>query len=478
MPSAPTETAAPLYVDLDGTLTRSDTLWESFAQALRRRPVNTALLTPVVLAKGRPALKQWLAARGPVDAALLPYSEDVLALIRAARSDGRRVVLATAADVRLAHAIADHLQLFDDVLASDGDRNLKAHRKLEAIRTDAGGVFDYVGDSAADESIWAAARHAYRVGGADDDRFEAVLPRPRTARSLWRAMRPHQWAKNLLVVAPLLLAHELTDPAKWLAVTAAFVAMCVCASSVYLVNDLADIESDRRHPTKRRRPFASGDASIPHGLALAAILPMLGLLVAGLVSTALLATVALYLVVTTAYTFDLKRRTLIDVITLAGLFTLRLGVGVVAAGVMWSPWLLAFSLFLFFSLALAKRYAELDQLRATSGADRAAAGRGYTAGDLPIVGELGVGSGLLSVLVFTLYISGADTAAEQYPSRDLLWLLCPLLLYWIGRIWILTRRGEMPEDPVTFALKDRATYAVAAITVAIAALSASRVLAG
>ncbi|MCA9289928.1 MAG: UbiA family prenyltransferase [Phycisphaerales bacterium] len=465
----------PLCVDLDGTLLATDTLWESFAAAIRRRPLSTPFACLGALRHGRAALKRMLAARGPLRTELLPRRDEVVDFLRAEKAAGRTIILATAADASIARAVASEVGVFDDVIASDGATNLKGSRKLEAIRARVGdGGFDYIGDGAADEPIWSASTTAYRVGrprAGDATRFARVFPTPARGTALLRAIRPHQWVKNILVFVPLLLAHEWRDADRVFAGLLGFLAVSLCASSVYVVNDLADLEPDRLHATKRRRPFASGAASIPAGLFVAGLALSAGLLLAWTVSAPFLAVLALYLVLTTAYTFDIKRRLLLDVVTLAALYTIRVIAGGVATSVDVSPWLLAFSMFVFFSLALAKRYTELSGLDAASAPT--VSGRGYRTDDLQTVSQMGVGSGLLAVLVLSLYVSEADTAAALYPSRDLLWLLCPLMLYWICRLWFITRRGEMHDDPIVFALRDPVSYATAVLAVVVVMASAS-----
>ncbi|HMN97139.1 MAG TPA: UbiA family prenyltransferase [Phycisphaerales bacterium] len=468
----------PLYVDLDGTLISSDTLWELFVVACRRRPLRTPVTCVTGLLRGRAALKQDLGRLASLRPEALPYRSEVVEFLQAQRHAGRRIVLATAADRSIAEGVAGHLRLFDDVLASDGLRNLKGPEKLRAIREQVGAAgFDYIGDSAADEPIWEAATHSFRVGPPrpDDHRFARVFAEPRSAKAILRLLRPHQWVKNLLVFVPLLLAHAWHDPAKLLATLLAFAAISACASGVYVVNDLTDLESDRAHRSKRRRPIAAGAVAIPAAIAVAAGCFALSLGLALLVNWPFVGVLAAYFAVTTLYSLRLKRRMLLDVIVLASLYTVRVIAGGVAAEVEVSPWLLAFSMFLFFSLALAKRYAELAQHPPEPGTK--VAGRGYVAGDLQTVGEFGVASGLLSVLVLSLYVSESATAAALYPSRALLWMLCPLLLYWIARLWFITRRGGMHEDPILFAIKDRASWLVALIAVALVGLATTNLFA-
>lgn len=448
-----------LAVDLDGTLLRSDMLLESFWE-LAARDLAGAASAAFGLGAGRAALKAALADRARVDPALLPYDEAVLAHIRAWRADGGRAVLVTASDQRLARAVADHLGCFDAVHGSDGTTNLKGRAKADFLveRFGAGG-FDYIGDSRADLAVWPRARRAITAGAGKGLRraVEAAhddvvhLGAPGGAGPYLRAMRPHQWAKNALIFLPPLAGH-VTDPRAWAAAFAAFVAFSLVASGVYLLNDLLDLAADRAHPRKRTRPLAAGTLPILHGSALAPALFAAGLMAALIFTPAAFVAVLLgYLALTMAYSLTLKRRLIIDICTLAGLYTIRLIGGGVATGVVLSPWLMAFSIFLFFALAAVKRQAELvsDVARGREGS----AGRSYVVGDLPIMAMMALAAGYVAVLVMALYVSSA-AVQELYSAPFLLWGVCPVLLYWISRVVMLTHRGHMHDDPVVFALRD------------------------
>jgi len=470
--------AAPLYVDLDGTLVATDTLWESCLLFLQRHPLSVWRL-PAWLARGRAAFKHELATRVTLQAEELPYRPEVIGLITEARARGAEVVLATAADNIVAQSIAEHLGQFDDVIASDGSSNLKGRRKLEAIRRHAGErQFAYVGNDRADTPILEAAAVPI-LAAASPALVRALTPRLAALRvigeptgrlrALVRLARPQQWVKNILVLVPLLLSHRVLELPRLGAALAAMIGFSLCASAVYVVNDLFDAHADRLHPRKRRRPIAAGQVTIPQA----------ALLAAGLVTCALLLSVlalplpfvgvlALYFATSQAYSLALKRIAALDVIVLAGLYALRLLAGAVAADVAISAWLLAFALFFFLSLAYVKRYTELDMLRGR-GAD-AAANRGYAVPDLELVRSIGPASGYLSVLVLALYTS-SDAVRALYPSPHFLWFLGPVLLYWITRVWLLAHRGEMHDDPIVFAVKDRTSYVVAgaALLIALAA---------
>jgi 4-hydroxybenzoate polyprenyltransferase/phosphoserine phosphatase len=449
----------PLVVDLDGTLTPTDTLVESLIGLVKQSPLNL-LRAQVWLLSGRAEFKERVAARAGVSAERLPYREPFLAYLRDEKRKGRRIVLATAAHRSIADGVAAHLGLFDAVLATEAGRNLKGEAKLEAIRQSVGGEFVYAGDSAADAAIWKAAKAAVLVSVpprvADAIRREVPVEREFAAEagglSAWlRALRVHQWLKNLLLFVPLLTAFSFLDASK-LAITAvAFLAFCFAASASYVLNDLWDLENDRTHPRKRLRPFASGAIPIVQGLVASAAGLAVALALACAVSRGFVLMLLLYLALTSAYSWVLKERALIDVLVLSLLYTLRIIAGIVAIGLPTSSWLLAFSAFVFLSLALVKRCAELVSL--AQGGEESAPGRDYRVGDLVVLWPLGVGSALSAVVVFGLFISAEETRV-RYATPELLWLVALGLVYWLARLWIKTSRGKMDDDPLVYAVED------------------------
>lgn len=466
-----TETSPPLVVDLDGTLVKTDLLLETASRFVTRHPWQTGRLLGWLLA-GKPVLKARLAEACPLDPAHLPYREDLLAWLRQQRTEGRSLVLATASHRRLAEPLARHLGLFDQVLASDGQVNLSGERKRACLVEGYGqGGFDYVGNSQADVPVWRAARRAYLVSsnpaliaqvgalGKLAQRWDDGRP-PRHL-ALLRAARPHLWVKNLLLLVPLLVAHRYGDGASLAAALLALLVFSLATSSVYLLNDLADLAEDRRHRRKRQRPCAAGDLSL---LDAWLAWPLLLLTAFGIGSMALpwsfLALLAGYFLATLAYSLWLKRLVLVDVLTLAGLYTLRIFAGALVIGVPVSFWLLAFSLFFFLSLAFLKRFSELKSTRLGNKAS-ALPGRGYRQEDLEMVSSLGTGAGYLSILVLALYIQDQHTA-QLYHRPEFIWLACPLLWWWLSRAWLIAHRGEMRDDPVLFALQDRGSWTVAA----------------
>lgn len=457
----------PLCVDLDGTLVRTDTLVEgmvALAGSLRLGTLLGGFLG------GRAALKARVAAAAPVDPALLPYNETLLDYLRAQRAAGRRIVLATAANEATAHAIAGHLGLFDEVIASSATRNLKGSAKAMALVERFGrGGFAYAGDARADLRVWESAGAAVLVDVAPGVARAVRVPverriatRPALAPTLLRAMRPHQWVKNLLVFVPILTANAITDGASWIGGLLAFSAFCAAASGVYLVNDLLDLAADRAHPSKRRRPFAAGAAPLGWGIGLgAALLALAG----GLGwATGFLLVLATYGATSMAYSLWLKRLPLVDVFTLAGLYTIRIFGGGEATGHTLSLWLLGFASFLFLSLALVKRVAELRESSQPPG--RTVAGRGYGPDDLAMLQLFGVASSFSAALVLALYVQ-SEAGSGRFAQPGLLWGIVPLVLLWNCRIWLSTARGYMHHDPILYAVRDRVTWVISLAVVAV-----------
>lgn len=462
----------PLVVDLDGTLTPTDTLVESILQFARQFPLHVLGLLFALL-KGRAHFKAFVAARVQISTAHLPYHEPFLAYLRGEKAKGRRLVLATAAHHSIAQSVCAHLQLFDDVLATGAGRNLKGKTKLESIKQSVGDFFVYAGDSQADIPIWKAAQAAVLVGVspgvAKSIRRSVPIEREFQVDSagpvVWfRALRVHQWLKNLLLFVPLLTNFSFMEMGKLATMTLAFVAFSLMASATYLLNDLWDLENDRIHPRKRDRPFASAKIPIWQGLAVAGAALVAALVLAAGVSKGFFLILLLYLALTSTYSWVLKEYVLIDVILLSLLYTLRILAGAVAISVAISSWLLAFSVFMFLSLALVKRCAELISLEQTGIV--AARGRDYRVTDLDVLLPLGVGAALSAEVVFGLFISAPETQI-RYATPQLLWLVAIGLIYWLARLWIKTTRSEMHDDPVVYALKDRGSRVTVVAMVAV-----------
>ncbi len=446
-------------------------LIESSFAYLKAAPHRFA--SPLIwLAKGgKSTLKTELAAATDIDVTVLPYDPQVVAWLKEERAAGRSLVLATASHKRYAEAIANHLGLFDKIFATDAGTNLSAHRKRDTLIAEFGeSNFDYVGNSHDDIPVWQAAANAYVVNPSSSVERAArklgnvanVIKSSPSIISTWpKSLRIHQWLKNLLIFLPMLAAHQLLDTPKLIESLLAFLTFGLCASSVYLLNDLLDLEDDRHHPTKCRRPLASGSMPLMVGISLFPFCLISAFAMAMLfLPIRYIAVLIGYYVLTLAYSMYLKRFVMVDVVVLAMLYTTRIIAGATAVQVMPSFWLLAFSMFIFLSLAFVKRYAELHSMK--NRGVKQSRRRGYIPDDLPLVSSLGSASGYLSILVLALYIQDSNTA-RLYHHPQWIWLVCPLLLYWISRIWIITHRGVMHDDPIVFAARDKTSIIVVLI---------------
>ena len=466
-------------MDLDGTLVSTDLLYETALIFLARHPLE-AWKIPFWLFEGKAHLKHQLATRCVPDPVTLPYRTEVLAFLEEQKLRGRPLVLATAADRAVAQSVADHLNLFSFVLASNGTDNLAGQHKLNAIQKHCGnGRFGYIGDSRADLGVWERAVDSYVVSSTPAlMRAAAKVCRPmqisglpeRLFAPLLRALRPNQSVKNVLLLVPLFAAHKLGNLVLLQQALLGVLSFSMCASAIYIVNDLLDLQTDRLHPRKRLRPFASGKANIPAGICLSA-----GLIAAAFTVSALALPPAFtwylgtYFFATTAYSLFFKRRLLQDVFVLAGLYTLRLLAGGAASGVSISPWLLAFALFFFLSLAYLKRYSELLLIAERN--QKEASGRGYLAKDNALVESVGPASGYIAVMVLCLYVN-SPAVVDCYSKPSLLWLLCPVFLYWLTRMWFLAGRQTLADDPVVFAATDGVSIlaGIAAVLIVSAAI--------
>jgi 4-hydroxybenzoate polyprenyltransferase len=461
----------PLCVDLDGTLVLTNLLVEGTIAALTNRRLVTQW--PSLLATSRAGLKRKVAAMAPLDVSLLPYNRALLAHLHQQKAAGRRLVLATAADRQVAEAVADFLQVFDEVIASDGAHNLRGEAKAAALVARFGvGGFCYAGNDASDLAVWRVAHSAVVVNApqsiaAEVARFMPVEARfderPSPLRAALSAMRPHQWAKNVLVFVPMIMAHAVTSLAAWGDAMCMFAAFCAMASGIYLFNDLADLAADRQHPRKRRRPFASGALPLIPGALLGGVLMLTGLALASLVGAS--AVIGVYALASISYSLALKEFPLVDVFMLAGLYSIRVFGGGVATGHWASLWLLAFCGFLFLGLALIKRTEEMAAV-ARSGGERVAGRRGYFPGDVQILQSFGCASTFASGVVLALFVA-SDAASSHYTMPGLLWAIVPLILFWECRLWLSTARGHMHDDPVVYATRDWVSWIVAACILAV-----------
>ena len=464
----------PLCVDLDGSLLHTDSLWEACLRLVLNKPYMLPLMV-LWLLKGKAGFKHQLSQNVGLPAQALPYNQALIDYIQSQKQQGRKVILVTASTRQIADDVAAHTGLFDEVMASSEPINLSGKRKAAALVEKFGEKgFVYAANAPVDMAVWqhaaaailvnASAHLERRVGSQFE--VEQVIPKPASRPMLLtilKAMRVHQWVKNLLLFVPLLLAHNWDQLDQLMTVGIAFLAFGFAASAIYLINDLIDLEADRAHTQKKHRPLAAGTLPIPTGIALALLLLLASLAIAVTINIDFLAVLITYLILTTAYSFYLKPVILLDVMTLTTLYTLRIIAGAMAISVPLSHWLLTFSMFIFLSLALSKRFSELHNLK--QGESEKQHARGYHVDDLPVISLFGISSGYISVMVLVLYISDLQADA-LYNSPNWLWFVAIAVLYWISRIWLLANRGELHEDPVLFAIHDKVSYVVSLVVAA------------
>lgn len=469
----------PLVVDMDGTLLRTDTLYECFAAAVFNRPIDAVVASARLFVSGIAAYKKRLAEIADLDCANLPLNEPLADYLKQEAARGRPIHLATAADRSIAEAVARRLDVFASIHASDGTGNLKGPRKAERLREAFPQGFVYAGDCAADLAVWRQAAGAVivssdeglarQVSASGVPIERAFSPMTGGWRAWAKAARPHQWAKNGLVMVPVILGFHLLTPRDALDAVAAMALLCALASYTYMLNDIADLAADRRHWTKSKRPFASGALPVEQGLIAAAIgIPLLLGLGFWLSAGAGLCLLA-YLLLTLAYSFGLKRVPMLDVTVIATLFTLRLALGMTAAGQVWAPWLLTFSMFFFFSLAIAKRHTELLRAAASGSGhsdDGMVHGRGYHVEDNDVTMAFGVSAAIASIVILVLYLTDEVFAHAQYAHPQWLWFTPAMVFLWTARVWLLSHRGQMTDDPVIFALRDRISLALGVVVAA------------
>lgn len=457
----------PLVLDLDGTVVRGNLLVETAIAFLKQNPLKVFMLF-IWLFRGRAELKQQLAQRANVDVEALPLNDELLAYAAEQVGAGRKVYIATAADAAIANKVAARIPFVSEVIASDGKRNLKGKTKATVLAERFPNGFEYAGDASADLPVWRAAGHAAVVEASPSVIAAArslaevtrVFPRPALWKALIKALRPHQWAKNALVFVPLVLSGKLGDTSATLATFAAFLAMSFIASATYIVNDMVDLADDRRHWSKRERPLASGRLPLMAGAAVVPLGLAIGFGFAAFAGWGVVLATALYLVSTLAYSLKLKKLPILDGFTLASLFTLRLGAGILASGAPASPWLLVFSMFLFASLSFAKRHTEVARVIERGGTE--VRGRGYKAIDLPLILAVGISTGMCAVLILVLYIINDAFRQSFYGNTAWLWGFPIVLFLFVCRIWLMCQRGQMNDDPVVFAVRDRPSLALAA----------------
>jgi 4-hydroxybenzoate polyprenyltransferase len=463
----------PLVVDMDGTLIHTDSLVEGALQMWKADPLSAFKCLWWILC-GKAALKREIANRVELDAGGLPYNECLVTRLQE-QSGTREIVLCTAADHRFAESVAKHVGVFDEVLATNGDVNLRSAAKARALVDRFGvGGFDYAGNDTADLEVFAVARRALVVTptaglrrrlGQIANREELAPSRRFAFMDYLHALRPRQWAKNVLVYVPLLATINMARVPWFLPATLATICFCLIASCGYLLNDLSDLAADRRHPRKRFRPTASGRVPLQHVLAMVPMLLVAGFLIASTISVTFTGALLLYLIGTILYTFWLKKVPVLDTIVLAGLYTIRIIAGAAAIQVTPSVWLISFSMFFFLSLALAKRHSELVELEGTE-QEGSIPGRKYQSEDLRTLISHGSSSGYAAVLVLALFIDSA-MVREQYRHPEIIWFICPLVLYWINKLWLNSVRKQIKDDPVVWAMRNRVSRLIAVLSVAL-----------
>lgn len=459
----------PLAINLEGALVRTDLLVESLCVLLKTKPL-TALLVPFWLLKGKAWLKAQIAKHTHLSPRRLPVNPELMAYLDSIRGQ-REIVLATASNEKFASPICQHFG-FDSFIASTDSVNLQGENKLKKLEDLYGKQgFDYAGDSATDTSIWQSARKCILVNSDGrarrrnwpSQKFDKVFDHSSSSViDYFKGMRVYQWIKNLLIFVPLLVAHKFDSSEALFHTVLAFFAFSLCASSVYILNDLFDLPDDRLHPNKKNRPIASGRLPIKHALFMIPLLLIAAFSIALILPWQLGAVLAIYYTLTLFYSLYLKSVALLDVQILATFYTLRLIAGAAVIEVTPSFWLLAFSMSIFLSLAIAKRYTGL-LVRQNAG-QKPASRRGYEISDLPILQSFGIASGYISVLILALYVNSIETL-QLYSHPMILWLLCPTVLYWIGRLWVYVHRGRMHDDPLIFALTDRTSIVIVIIMV-------------
>lgn len=461
----PKEKKLPIAVDLDGTLLLTDTLHESCLRFLHHNPLKILSL-PFWLMHGKAYLKQKLSEQTNLSPATLPYNHELILWLKEQKTLGHQLILCSAADQQIANDIANHLNLFDEVIASNGQVNMAGPNKRRLLVGRFGGEFIYVANSSDDLKVWESSAQAVVVNASHNLSKKAALVTevtkeflsPPITPNIWlRVFRVHQYLKNLLLFLPSAAAHQINQTQSINLLLLAFASFSLCASSVYIINDLIDLESDRQHPRKRYRPFAAGLVPVKYGLMLSPLSLLASLLLASSVGNHFLIWMIIYFAVTLAYSLRLKRYVLIDCLALATLYTLRVTAGASAVSITLSFWLLAFSIFLFLSLAFVKRYAELE-VQILQG-NSLTPGRGYNVKDAPLMQTLGITAGYIAILVLALYLN-SEAVMNLYATPQLIWLAIPLMLFWISWMWMKAHWGQMHDDPIVFAIQDKTSWVV------------------
>lgn len=452
----------PLIVDLDGTLIHSDILYETFLVAIKNN-FFIFFISFYWILRGKAFLKSKLARYAcNFDVTTLPYNKNFVDWLKSEKRKNRLIILCTATHNIIANKIGAHLGLFNEIISTNDNLNLSGKNKADILSRRFGfKKFDYVGNSFADIQVWKIARYAYGVNVSNllvkyfqnHFKFKFLFSRASNiAVDCFSALRPHQWVKNLILFIPLLASHQFLNFNLWYDLLLSFISFSFCASAVYILNDLIDIENDRQHPRKMYRPFASGQLSIMYGFFISLIFLVLSFNISFLVNSQFKYWLFLYFVLTSSYSLFFRKVVLLDCVVLSLLYTIRIIAGGEAAHLVNSFWLLTFSVFLFLSLAFIKRYAEIE-IRIFEG-QKVLKGRGYYTSDAGLLHALGIASGYSATLILALYLN-SDVVSSLYFSPYFIWADIPVLLFWISWMWLKAHRGEMHDDPVIFAIKDK-----------------------
>lgn len=470
----------PIVVDLDDTLARTDFFYESLLKFIKKNPLNLFRAIFILFTKGKAFLKSRICEEVNVNASLIPYDDELIEWLKEKKELGHKVILATATHQKFAQQVGNHLGIFDQVLATNEQINLKGENKQKKLIELFGEKqFTYVGDSFADLKVWKSAKSAVVMHPSKKllqqvqsiIQVEKIFTTQKDAKRIFKAIRLHQWVKNLLLLVPLFTSHNLGDYELLGKAVVAFFAFSFCASSVYIINDFFDLEDDRRHRTKHKRPFASGQISIVKGVVIGCGCLFLSLILSLYLGPKFLAILIIYFFITLLYSLFFKFKAILDIVVLAGLYTLRIIAGAVAIDVELSSWLLAFSMFIFLSLAIMKRYTELHGLK-QQGKDGSVKSRGYLVADMDMLAIIGSASGYISVLIMALFINSL-AASNLYSNPNLLWWVCPFLLFWIGRIWLFAGRGGIDDDPIHFVIQDKTSWLLGIIIIVLFLLASS-----
>lgn len=453
----------PLVVDLDGTLIHTDLLFEALLLLIKKNPFYIFVCLSWIF-KGRAYLKNKVFSKVQIPCELLPFNHQLLEFLYSEHANGRKIVLATASPTIAAKEVQKIHPIFYEVFGTENELNLKGNNKRILLnRTYGERNYDYIGNSESDLKIFESAKFSYLVNPTK--LLEKKARKISNLKNVWKSKKAHwgilkslrvyQWVKNLLLFVPLITSHTFTSLEQFSNALIGFITFGLIASAGYIVNDLFDLNADRAHPRKCKRPFASGEVSIPVAFIIFAVLLLLGFYAASTLGQHFFSIVLVYLTTSISYSFYLKKIALYDVFILALLYSVRIFAGAIAIKVELSFWLIAFSTFIFLSLAFIKRFSELIQISTEQNLSKR--GRQYFKGDLVLLQTMGVASGFLSVVVFSLYINSSEVV-KLYAQPKLLWAISLVFLFWISRIWLLTIRGEVDEDPIVFAIKDKTSY--------------------